>query len=163
VEHPFVVWYSQEMEVPGIPDAEELVRRVLEEAARREGVSDAEVSVTLVDDRRIWELNRQYRGVDRPTDVLSFAMREGETEPVLGEEGRELLGDIIISVETAERQAREYGHSLERELAFLAVHGFLHLLGYDHQSPEEEAVMFAKQEEVLTGLGLVRGNPGEEA
>ncbi|MBX6395245.1 MAG: rRNA maturation RNase YbeY [Alicyclobacillaceae bacterium] len=150
------------MEVPGIPDAEELVTRVLEEAARREGVSDAEVSVTLVDDRRIWELNREYRGVDRPTDVLSFAMREGEEEPVLGEDGRELLGDIIISVETAERQAREYGHSLERELAFLAVHGFLHLLGYDHQSPEEEGVMFAKQEEVLTALGLVRGNPGEE-
>ncbi|HHY67375.1 MAG TPA: rRNA maturation RNase YbeY, partial [Alicyclobacillus sp.] len=114
----------------------------------------------LVDDERIHELNRDYRGVDRPTDVLSFAMREGEGEPVQTEEGRELLGDIVISVETAERQANQYGHSLRRELAFLAVHGFLHLLGYDHQSPEQERVMFGKQEEVLSALGIMRGNPG---
>lgn len=154
------VWVEQERDVQGAPDVERLIAAVLEEAASREGVDAAEVSVVLVDDERIHELNRDYRGVDRPTDVLSFAMREGEGEPVQTEEGRELLGDIVISVETAERQANQYGHSLRRELAFLAVHGFLHLLGYDHQSPEQERVMFGKQEEVLSALGLMRGNPG---
>nr|WP_276716461.1 rRNA maturation RNase YbeY [Kyrpidia tusciae] len=151
---------EQERDAQGVPDVERLIAAVLEEAASREGVDAAEVSVVLVDDERIRELNRDYRGVDRPTDVLSFAMREGEGEPVQTEEGRELLGDIVISVETAERQANQYGHSLRRELAFLAVHGFLHLLGYDHQSPEQERVMFGKQEEVLSALGLMRGNPG---
>nr|WP_041304900.1 rRNA maturation RNase YbeY [Kyrpidia tusciae] len=151
---------EQERDAQGVPDVERLLSAVLEEAASREGVEAAEVSVVLVDDERIHELNRDYRGVDRPTDVLSFAMREGEGEPVQTEEGRELLGDIVISVETAERQANQYGHSLRRELAFLAVHGFLHLLGYDHQSPEQERVMFGKQEEVLSALGLMRGNPG---
>ncbi|ADG05532.1 rRNA maturation RNase YbeY [Kyrpidia tusciae] len=154
------VWVEQERDAQGVPDVERLLSAVLEEAASREGVEAAEVSVVLVDDERIHELNRDYRGVDRPTDVLSFAMREGEGEPVQTEEGRELLGDIVISVETAERQANQYGHSLRRELAFLAVHGFLHLLGYDHQSPEQERVMFGKQEEVLSALGLMRGNPG---
>lgn len=154
------VWVEQERDAQGIPDVERLIAAVLEEAASREGVEAAEVSVVLVDDERIHELNRDYRGVDRPTDVLSFAMREGEGEPVQTEEGRELLGDIVISVETAERQANQYGHSLRRELAFLAVHGFLHLLGYDHQSPEQERVMFGKQEEVLSALGLMRGDPG---
>ncbi|ATY84441.1 rRNA maturation RNase YbeY [Kyrpidia spormannii] len=154
------VWVEQERDAQGVPDVERLIAAVLEEAASREGVEAAEVSVVLVDDERIHELNRDYRGVDRPTDVLSFAMREGEGEPVQTEEGRELLGDIVISVETAERQANQYGHSLRRELAFLAVHGFLHLLGYDHQSPEQERVMFGKQEEVLSALGIMRGNPG---
>ncbi|CAB3391213.1 rRNA maturation RNase YbeY [Kyrpidia spormannii] len=154
------VWVEQERDAQGVPDVERLIAAVLEEAASREGVEAAEVSVVLVDDERIHELNRDYRGVDRPTDVLSFAMREGEGEPVQTEEGRELLGDIVISVETAERQANQYGHSLRRELAFLAVHGFLHLLGYDHQSPEQEQVMFGKQEEVLSALGIMRGNPG---
>ncbi|MBE3551665.1 MAG: rRNA maturation RNase YbeY [Kyrpidia tusciae] len=154
------MWVEQERDAQGVPDVERLIAAVLEEAASREGVDAAEVSVVLVDDERIRELNRDYRGVDRPTDVLSFAMREGEGEPVQTEEGRELLGDIVISVETAERQANQYGHSLRRELAFLAVHGFLHLLGYDHQSPEQERVMFGKQEEVLSALGLMRGNPG---
>lgn len=154
------VWVEQERDAQGVPDVERLIAAVLEEAASREGVDAAELSVVLVDDERIRELNRDYRGVDRPTDVLSFAMREGEGEPVQTEEGRELLGDIVISVETAERQANQYGHSLRRELAFLAVHGFLHLLGYDHQSPEQERVMFGKQEEVLSALGLMRGNPG---
>ncbi|MDI3327708.1 MAG: rRNA maturation RNase YbeY [Alicyclobacillaceae bacterium] len=140
-----------------------MVRRVLLEAALREGISGAEVSVALVDDLRIRELNRLYRGIDRPTDVLSFAMREGEDGPAFGEGGRELLGDIVISVETALRQAREYGHGLEREVAFLAVHGFLHLLGYDHRTPEEEAVMFARQEAVLAAAGLARGSDGDGA
>ncbi len=113
---------------------------------------DAEVSVLLTDDATIWELNRTYRSVDRPTDVLSFAQREGEgatgTEP--------MLGDVVISVERAQQQASDYGHSLAREMAFLAVHGTLHLLGWDHEQADEERAMMAKTEEILASIGLTR-------
>ncbi|PLT46535.1 Metal-dependent hydrolase YbeY, involved in rRNA and/or ribosome maturation and assembly [Paenibacillus pasadenensis] len=159
--------WSNEQEAVEIPvEWGKRLERLLELAARAEGIEDGEVAVTFVDDARIHELNRDYRGIDRPTDVLSFAMQEdGEDE--LGivyeveDEADELpvsepLGDIIISVETAVRQAEEYGHSLERELGFLFVHGFLHLIGYDHQDAEAEAVMTAKQEAVLQQAGLTR-------
>ncbi|GAA4706247.1 rRNA maturation RNase YbeY [Brevibacillus fulvus] len=139
-----------------------LMEKCLQTAAELEEVS-GEVVVTLVDDERIHELNRQYRGVDRPTDVLSFAMNEtGEGEPEIFVEEEELadfpnmLGDIIISVPRAKEQAEEYGHSLQREMGFLAVHGFLHLLGYDHGTAEEEKEMFGRQEEVLAKIGLTR-------
>lgn len=112
----------------------------------------AEVSVSVVTDESINELNREARGVDRPTDVLSF--------PVFDEDfgvGRAVLGDIVISYETALRQAEEYGHSIEREIAFLTVHSMLHLLGYDHEtSDEDEKEMFARQEEILTLIGITR-------
>ena len=122
-----------------------------------DGSEEAEVSLTLVDDARIHELNREYRGVDRPTDVLSFALQEEtEDEPEILDYEDDLLGDIIISVERARAQAIEYGHSFERELSFLAVHGCLHLLGYDHLEPEEEKVMFGKQEDILNALGIRR-------
>jgi probable rRNA maturation factor len=133
-------------------------------AGEAEGVTDGEVALTFVDDARIHELNREYRGIDRPTDVLSFAMQEGD-EPDIVFDGLEdgesdpfsgMLGDIVISLERAKAQSEEYGHSLEREIGFLFVHGFLHLLGYDHQTAEEEAVMFAKQEEILRRAGLTR-------
>ncbi|MNL65169.1 Endoribonuclease YbeY [compost metagenome] len=111
-------------------------------------------------------MNLEYRGIDRPTDVLSFAMNEtGEDEPEIiyaleeDEEGEDVpyvLGDIIISVTRAQEQALEYGHSLERELGFLFVHGFLHLLGYDHQDAVSEAEMMSKQEKVLAQVGLTR-------
>jgi probable rRNA maturation factor len=145
-----------------VPDgAQEVLRRVLLEAARLERVGNGEVSVVLVSDRRIRELNRQFRGIDRPTDVLSFAMVEtGEGEPCIvsrGEEVPRVLGDIVISIDTARRQAEEYGHPFARELGFLAVHGFLHLLGYDHETPEEERDMFARQEEILRRAHLSRG------
>ncbi|MBO8164102.1 MAG: rRNA maturation RNase YbeY [Brevibacillus sp.] len=140
----------------------QLIKTCLTEAAKAEGVS-GEVVVTLVDNERIHQLNRQYRGIDRPTDVLSFAMNEtgeGEMEIFLDEEAEEelpnLLGDIVISVPQAVAQANEYGHSLERELGFLAVHGFLHLLGYDHGTEEEEKDMFARQEQILQNVGLTR-------
>jgi len=136
-----------------------LLEAVLQAAAEAEGVSDAEVCVTLTDDDRIHELNRTWRGIDRPTDVLSFPLREpGEGETAVHEapEGPEPLGDIVISVPRAAEQAAQYGHSFERELAFLAVHGFLHLLGYDHQTPDEEREMFARQEAILEQFGLRR-------
>lgn len=134
---------------------EGIVRECIQRAAELEEVSNGEVSVTLVDDKVIQELNRRYREVDRPTDVLSFPMEDDfpfpdETESV------PLLGDVVISVERAVAQAQEYGHSLEREVGFLATHGFLHLLGYDHDDAEAETRMFSRQEEVLSSLGLSR-------
>jgi probable rRNA maturation factor len=103
------------------------------------------------------EINREYRQIDRPTDVLSFPLYEPEEEFVLEEEEEFVtLGDIVISMPQAQLQAKEYGHSLQREVAFLAVHGFLHLLGYDHETEEEEKEMFARQEEILKQTGLVR-------
>ncbi|MDN5345240.1 MAG: putative rRNA maturation factor [Clostridia bacterium] len=144
------------------PVGEELISlltRALQEAARAEGIDvRAEVGLTLVDDAAMQDLNREYRGVDAPTDVLSFALEEaGPGEPAYTDPGADrLLGDIVIAVPTASRQAEQYGHSLAREMAFLAVHGFLHLLGYDHRTAEEAARMEARQEAVLAGMGLGR-------
>ncbi len=155
----------------------ELLEKLLVIAGRKEEVERGIVTLTLTDDEAIRELNRQYRGLDKPTDVLSFSLIEGEQADIRyedeyesseeGEDGWEdeekagdpfsdLLGDIVISVPRAEAQAEEYGHSFERELGFLFVHGFLHLLGYDHGDEAEEKAMFSKQEEVLREAGLLR-------
>ena len=118
-----------------------------------------EVDITIVDDEEIHQLNRDYRGVDRPTDVLSFALDEDdEDEPELLEGQLHLLGDIIISAETATRQAEEFGHGLEREIVYLAVHGLLHLLGYDHMVEEDKVIMRAKEEEALRAINLAEEN-----
>ena len=109
------------------------------------GCPEAEVGCLLVTDRRIRALNRRYRGEDHPTDVLAFPQGEGGGPP--GHPG--LLGDVVISVETAARQAARAGNSLEREAALLLIHGILHLLGYDHAEPEEERRMQAREEELL--------------
>ncbi len=111
-----------------------------------------EVSVLLTDDEGIRALNRSYRGQDRATDVLSFSQQEGDPMPGAGD----LLGDIVISVERAIEQAERYGHTPAREVGFLAVHGLLHLLGYDHEEPDEEAVMMETAERILSRVGLVR-------
>lgn len=151
------------------PITEELIQKlelILQEAAAMEGIAEAEVALTFVDDERIHELNRDYRGIDRPTDVLSFAMNEStdeeldilyevEDESELAGIG-DMLGDIIISTERAQLQADDYGHSWEREVGFLFVHGFLHLIGYDHQDEESERIMMDKQEAVLSKIGLSR-------
>ncbi|CAM3796956.1 rRNA maturation RNase YbeY [Alkalicoccus chagannorensis] len=131
-----------------------LLHGVLTEAMTRESLpEDSEVCVRITSDADIHELNRTYRNKDKPTDVLSFAMQEGEEMPHI--EGMPLvLGDIVISYDTAVRQAETYGHSRQRELAFLAVHGLLHLHGYDHESSEAENDMFAQQEAVLAAYGI---------
>jgi probable rRNA maturation factor len=108
---------------------------------------DTEVSVLLIDDEAIQALNRDYRGVDAPTDVLAFSQLEGED---FGADGENVLGDVAISVEMAERQAREHGHGIDDEMDLLLAHGLLHLLGYDHEKPEDEKRMFARQKELLT-------------
>ncbi|EZP76193.1 metalloprotease [Parageobacillus genomosp. 1] len=136
-----------------------MIEQLLNYAAEIEDVPQgAEVSVSFVDNERIRAINRDYRGKDQPTDVISFALEEkgeGEIE-IIGADVPPLLGDIIISIPKAKEQAEEYGHSFMRELGFLAVHGFLHLLGYDHQTEEDEKTMFSKQEEILKHFGLTR-------
>ncbi|WP_285718883.1 rRNA maturation RNase YbeY [Pelosinus sp. IPA-1] len=139
------------------PQMEQIVIAVLNKAAEAYGIEPhTEVSLVLADDEYIRVLNRQYRDKDCSTDVLSFALNEGE-EPLMIDGPEEvLLGDIIISLETATRQAEEYGHSLERELAYLTVHGILHLLGYDHMSEEDKKEMRQEEEYVLSFLGITR-------
>lgn len=125
---------------------------------------DTEMSITFMDNNEIQEINRIYRNKDMPTDVISFALEEeGEDElPIIFDEEfgdsqfPRNLGDLMISVERANEQAEEYGHSVDRELGFLALHGFLHLNGYDHMTPEDEKVMFGLQKEILDAYGLKR-------
>lgn len=160
-----IVWDNEQEEYEIKDDLISLLESILQKAGEAEGINEGEVALTFVDNKRIHELNLEYRGIDRPTDVLSFAMNEsGEDELDIiyeVEEGAldnvpDVLGDIIISVTRAQEQALEYGHSLERELGFLFVHGFLHLLGYDHQDEASEAEMMSKQEHVLSQVGLTR-------
>lgn len=135
---------------------EQLLNDGLNAVAKLHGLGEhEEVDITIVTDEEIHALNRDYRNVDRATDVLSFALDEdgGEPELVGGPEVH-LLGDIIISAETAMRQAEEFGHGLEREIVYLAVHGLLHLLGYDHMQEEDKVVMRAKEEEALREIKL---------
>ena len=120
-----------------------------------------EISITFVDNEQIREINRETRDIDRATDVLSFPMNEmkdGEflCEPDTDDRGRLILGDIVISLEKAQAQAQEYGHSYKREVSFLCVHSMLHLIGFDHMVEEEEKQMFALQEEILESLGITR-------
>ncbi|MCY9218939.1 rRNA maturation RNase YbeY [Bacillus haynesii] len=137
------------------------IEKLLQFSAAEEGVAEgAEVSVTIVNNEEIQKINKEYRGKDYPTDVISFALEEdgeGEIE-IIGADMPPVLGDIIISVDKAQEQAEEYGHSLMRELGFLTVHGFLHLLGYDHMTEEEEKEMFTKQKEILNRYGVSRSS-----
>lgn len=110
-------------------------------------------NVIIIDNKEIHELNKTYRGIDRPTDVISFALEDDDTFIKTDER---ILGDIYISIDKAKEQAIEYGHSLLRELCFLSIHGLLHLLGYDHMKEEDEKVMFGLQERVLDSYGIKR-------
>ena len=130
------------------------VEKVLYSAIEKEKLENVSFNLIIVDNEYIHELNKTYRNIDRETDVITFALEDEDTIIIPDEE--RILGDIYISIDKAKQQAEEYGHSLLRELSFLAVHGFYHLLGYDHQTPEEEKVMFQKQEEVLESYGIRR-------
>lgn len=132
----------------------ETVRDVLISAMKKENLTNTSFNLIIVDNDYIHELNKNYRHIDRETDVITFAL-EDEDSLVLPTEER-ILGDIYISVDKASSQALEYRHSFLRELSFLAVHGFYHLLGYDHMTKEDEKVMFTKQEEVLSEYGIKR-------
>ncbi len=131
---------------------ETLIKRVIRTTVHEQYPDHKfEVNVTVCDDAMIHELNREHRGIDRPTDVLSFPFFDFDTPDVTT-----LLGDIVISRDTAYRQAKEYGHSPKREFCFLAAHSALHLLGYDHETEDERVVMEAKQREILDKLGIKR-------
>ncbi len=135
-----------------------LIRHTILETLDYEGMeNDVEVSVTFVDDEGIRELNKKFRNMDKPTDVLSFPLLdyEGESEEPFFDELCHNLGDIVISLERAMAQANEFGHSFEREVAFLTAHSMLHLLGYDHElSEEDDADMRARQNDIMERLGL---------
>lgn len=133
-----------------------LVRRAVISSLQYEGFSaDAEVSVTFTDDEGIRSLNRDFRQIDKPTDVLSFPLNDYSDVRLLINQPVESLGDIVISLERAASQAEQFGHSFEREVAFLTVHSMLHLLGYDHvNSDEEDAEMRRRQREILEKMGL---------
>lgn len=148
---------------------EDTARLVCQAVLEGEGCPyEAQVSIVLTDGRGIREMNREYRGIDRETDVLSFPNVDFEEEGVfdIGEDseadyfdpetGELVLGDIMISVDRVYGQAQEYGHSVRREFAFLVAHSMLHLCGYDHMEEEERARMERRQEEILTGLGITR-------
>ena len=133
----------------------EVVEKVLISAIEKEKLVDISFNLIIVDNEYIHDLNKNYRGIDRVTDVITFALEDEDSLVVPEEEGRN-LGDIYISIDKARSQAQEYGHGLLRELCFLAVHGFYHLLGYDHMNLEDEKIMFSKQEEVLEAYGITR-------
>lgn len=109
------------------------------------------VDVTIIDNQEIHKINKEYRGVDRPTDVISFAFFDDENESLVKGDAPKSLGQILISYQKAEEQAKEYGHSLNREMSFLFVHGLLHLLGYDHMNEKDEKEMFKLQDDILGG------------
>ena len=135
----------------------ELIEKVIAESLRYENVSNnCEISVTIVDNEEIHQINLKHRGIDRATDVLYFPLIDFEKESLPTDGSKIYLGDIIISIERAMEQAKEYGHSIDREVGFLTAHSMLHLLGYDHMVEDEEKVMFKKQEEILNNLNLRR-------
>jgi len=135
-----------------------LIERVTDQTAWAEGLDAAvELSIILVDDAGIQEINRNYRGIDSPTDVISFALNDDiEDAMPIHPEAEWMLGDIYISLEKVLEQAKEYGHSVERELVFLTTHGMLHLIGYDHDTEQNRVEMRQKEEEILLALNLPR-------
>jgi len=135
---------------------ERIVKEAIVKVGELYGLETAEVSITLTDNVYIHELNMKYRNIDRPTDVLSFALNEGEEPEIVDGPVVNMLGDIIISVERATEQAAEYGHSIEREIAFLTVHGMLHLLGYDHMEEADRVEMRKEEDYVMDKLGIGR-------
>lgn len=148
---------------------QEQITDLLQFAAEKIGKQNKEMAVTFVDNKRVHEVNLEYRRIDRPTDVVSleykpeneifFDEEDLQDNPELAEMMEDFdayIGELYISIDKAREQAEDYGHSYEREMGFLAVHGFLHINGYDHYRPEDEAEMFGLQEEILTAYGLTR-------
>ena len=131
----------------------EELQMFLENVCKDEKLDNVMFNVIIVDNSKIHEINKEYRGIDRETDVISFALEDDKT---FNRTDFRILGDIYISLDRVISQSEEYGHSFKRELFFLALHGLLHLLGYDHMKKEDEVVMFGKQEEILNRYGIER-------
>ena len=147
---------------------EEIIKKVVKQCFKEEKLENSKlyISITLTTPEHIRKINKEYRNIDKETDVLSFPMFEkNEIEEKIQEnnfEYEDVLGDIVISIDKVERQAIEYGHSFERELAYMLVHGFYHLMGYDHIKEEDKIIMRPKEEKVLTDLGIGRNEMNEE-
>ena len=141
---------------------EEIIKKVVEQCFKEEKLTDSKlyIEITLTNPEHIHEINKQYRNVDSETDVLSFPMFEKKEidEKIKNNDfpHEDILGDIVISIKRVEEQAKEYGHSFERELAYMIVHGFYHLMGYDHIKDEDKVIMRAKEEQVLQILQINR-------
>lgn len=129
------------------------LEELLKYALKKLDIKNAEFNVIFIKNDEIHAMNKEYRGVDRPTDVITFALEDHKDIELVG---IRLLGDVYISIDKAREQAIEYGHSLKREISFLTIHGLLHLLGYDHMNPDDEKVMFSLQDEILDGFGIKR-------
>ena len=146
---------------------EEIIKKVVEQCFKEEKIENSKlyISITLTNPEHIHEINKQYRNVDRATDVLSFPMFEkNEIDEKIKNndfEHEDVLGDIVISIEKVEEQAKEYGHSFEREFAYMLVHGFYHLMGYDHIKDEDKVIRRKKEEIVLNKLGITRDELGQ--
>lgn len=164
-----MIYIEYENDMPEDAAMNEMIESVINEAVDYEACPyEVEVNVILTDNANIQELNREHRNIDRATDVLSFPMvaydqpadfsdiEETQGDCFNPDTGELMLGDIVISTERAAEQAKEYGHSYRREIAFLVAHSMLHLMGYDHMEDEERAVMERKQEEILQNLGITR-------
>lgn len=162
-------YVDRETDLPLTEDEQSLFGTLIGAVLAHEGCSyEASVSLLITDGEKIREYNRQYRGIDRETDVLSFpavdyekpsdfSLAEADETAYFDQETGELiLGDIMLNAERVVSQAEEYGHSIRREYAFLLTHSLLHLLGYDHETREQEKEMFTRQEEILAGLGITR-------
>ena len=130
------------------------LKTMLLDFCKREKLDNVIFNIIIVDEEKIHSINKEYRGIDRATDVISFALEDDKV--VTSPDDIRILGDIYICIEKVYSQAKEYGHSIRRELDFLAVHGLLHLLGYDHMNKDDEEKMFKKQEEVLNYYGITR-------
>ena len=133
-------------------DIEDL-KNVIDFALKHEDVNNAIMNVIIIDNDKIHKINKEYRGIDRPTDVISFALEDDKT---FVDTSFRVLGDIYISIDKVFEQSKAYGHSFRRELSFLTVHGILHLLGYDHMIKSDEEIMFKKQNDILNELGIIR-------
>lgn len=131
----------------------EEIKGLLEYTLKYKKLENVEFNIIFIDNEKIRKINKEYRGIDRETDVISFALEDNEN--INFEFGR-LLGDIYISVDKMKAQAKDYGHSEKRECCFLVIHGLLHLLGYDHMTKKDEEIMFKEQEEILNGYGITR-------
>lgn len=154
----FEIEYEQ---IEGNKEYEKIIKQVIERCFNEENLNDknVEINIILTTPERIKQINNKFRNIDRTTDVLSFPMFEKEEIAAIKKNGskiKEVLGDIVISTEQVEIQAREYGHSFERELAYMVVHGFYHIIGYDHIKEEEKKIMREKEEAILKKIGLER-------
>ena len=129
----------------------DVLNEYIKYVVKKLGLERCEFNIIIIDNEKIREINREYRNIDTETDVISFALEDADNIKI---DDYRVLGDIYISIDKAKSQAEEYGHSFKREICFLAVHGFLHLLGYDHMEKEDEVIMFSKQELILNEAGI---------